>query len=211
VEHAKDWPKSVAKQVGARIAYFREGARDERGRKLTAQALADRCTELGLPIGRPAIAKMERGLRDTITVAELEVIARALKVSPADLMFPLGQAANVEVLPGEHMDTWDAVQWFSGLAPKPGRPPEGYEGVVHLYQLHHVILTNWLTAPRMGYPPRTEQEQAIRDSQVAASEISEAALRSVRADMRKRGLLPPRLPESVTWIDNGQEAPDVAH
>ena len=101
----------MAKQVGKRIAYFRERARDERGRKLTAKALADKCTELGLPIGRPAIAKMERGLRDTITVTGAGSDRARPERVPADLMFPLGQRETVELMPGEHMDTWEAVLW----------------------------------------------------------------------------------------------------
>jgi hypothetical protein len=188
VEHAKDWPKSVAKQIGARIAYFREQARDERGRKLTAQGLAARCTELGLPIGRPAIAKMERGLRDTITVTELHVLAKALNVSPADLMFPLGQAAEVEVLPGEHVDTWDAVLWFSGFAEKPGRPDEDDEGVVHLYQVHHVIMQEW--RGRWAGP--------------SAERMGVTGLRRVRAEIQRRGLLLPPLPPDLAYVDNGE-------
>lgn len=188
MEHAKDWPKSVAKQIGARIAYFRELARDDRGRKLTAQALADRCTDLGLPIGRPAIAKMERGLRDTITVAELEIIARALNVSPADLMFPLGQAAEVEVLPGQHVDTWDAVLWWSGFAHQRSlTPTEDYAGIVHLYQVHQLILDDWRS-------PKAQE----------AERVARRWLQAVRAEMKRRELMLPPLPPSLAYVDNGE-------
>lgn len=190
MEHAKDWPKSVAKQAGERIAYFRERTRDERGRKLTAQALSDKCADLGLPIGRPAIAKLERGLRETITVGELYVLAKALSVSPADLVFPLGQAADVEVLPGEHMGTWDAVLWFSGFASSPGLADEDYEGVVHLYQVHHVILQDWRGGQWAG--PSAERNGVI-------------GLRHVRADMRRRGLLLPELPAGLAYVDSGEQ------
>jgi transcriptional regulator with XRE-family HTH domain len=185
----------VATQVGERIAYFRERARDERGRKLTAQGLADRCTELGLPIGRPAIAKMERGLRDTITVAELEVISRALSVSPADLMFPLGQRETVELLPGYHVPTWTAVMWFGGFSARVGRPPPVLQAsVVHLYQVHHWYLQDWDLAG-------SEHRRTIV-----------TGLRGIRAEMRERGLLLPELSGDIAdAVGNGQDAPDVSH
>jgi hypothetical protein len=200
VEHAKDWPKSVAKQVGARIAYFRERARDERGRRLTAQALADRCTALGLPVGRPAIAKMERGLRDTITVAELHVLAKALNVSPADLVFPLGQAAEVEVLPGEHTGTWDAVLWFSGLTMRPGRPGHDGSSVVHLYEQHYSIVLDWQFLQGQLADPDSE----LRKLAAANQRTTVTALRAVRAAMRDRDLLPPPLPPELAQVDNGE-------
>jgi transcriptional regulator with XRE-family HTH domain len=188
VEHAKDWPKSVAKRVGQRVAYFRAQATDERGRKLTAQALADRCAGLGLPLGRPTIAKLEKGLRETITVGELHVLAKALNVSPADLVFPVGEAAEVEILPGEHMATWDAVLWSSGFAEQPGRPDEDYQGVIHLYQVHHVIMQEW--RGRWAGP--------------SAERMGVTGLRRVRKEIKDRGLLLPPLPPELAYIDNGE-------
>jgi transcriptional regulator with XRE-family HTH domain len=189
VEHAKDWPKSVAKRVGKRVAYFRARATDERGHKLTAQALANRCTDLGLPLGRPTIAKLEKGLRETITVGELQVLAKALSVSPADLVFPLGQAADVEVLPGEYVGTWDAVQWFSGSR-MPHRPADGEASLIHLYQLHDVILQEWWPAEKAAGP--------------GGKHLVADMLRTVRTDMRRRDLLLPDLPPSLAYIDNGE-------
>jgi transcriptional regulator with XRE-family HTH domain len=202
VEHAKDWPASVAKRVGERVAFFRAQATDERGRKLTAQALADRCGELGLPLGRPTIAKLEKGLRETITVGEVQILAKALDVSPADLVFPIGQAAEVEVLPGQHVDTWDAVQWFSGFADRPGVPADDGAGLVHLYQLHHVILQEW-PKPFQGWVDDPGHE-AYRNAWAASERMAVASLRTVRATMRERGLVLPTLPPHLAYVDNGE-------
>ena len=116
MEHGPDWPARVAASVGRRVAYFRERTTDEHGRKLTAQALADRCAQLGLPLARPTIAKLEKGFRETITVGEVQVLARALGVSPLMLLFPLGQAETAEVLPGKNVTPFDAMQWFADEA-----------------------------------------------------------------------------------------------
>lgn len=197
MEHAKDWPKSVAKRVGERVAFFRARATDERGRKLTAQALADRCKDLGVPLARPTIAKLEKGLRETITVGELHVLAKALSVSPADLVFPLGEAAEVEVLPGQHTDTWDAVQWFSGLAPLPGLSADDGAGVVHLYQQHHAIVTDWEFVQGLLQDP----DSALHKTAASAQRTTVTGLRIVRAAMRDRGLILPELPSGLAFVD----------
>jgi transcriptional regulator with XRE-family HTH domain len=197
VEHGQDWQSQVTAQIGARIAYFRERARDERGRKLTAQALADKCTELGLPVGRPAIAKLEKGLRQTITVGELQVISRALNVSPADLMFPLGQRGTVELMPGHHVDTWKAVQWWSGFADRPGLPADDGAGMVYLYQQHYMIVQDWEFLQGLLRDPDSE----LHASAAANQRTTLAALRTVRAAMRDRGLIPPELPPALASVD----------
>lgn len=188
MERGNDWTVRVAKEVGKRVAYFRELATDDRGRPLSVQALSDRCGKLGLPLGRPAISKLENGLRQSITVDETIVLARALNVSPADLVFPLGQSSSYELLPGQHTGTWEAVLWFSGMAAEPGQPADDDAGVVHLYQLHAVILQEWRGGRAAG--PSSER-------------MAVAALRTVRAEMRKRALLLPELPSWLAWVDNG--------
>jgi transcriptional regulator with XRE-family HTH domain len=193
VEHAKDWQTATTAQIGERIAYFRARAKDAQGRKLTAQGLADKCTELGLPIGRPAIAKLEKGLRETITVAELEVIARALSVSPADLVFPLGERATVELMPGYHVDTWKAVLWWSGFAARVGHPsPAHSAGNVHLYQIHYQYLDDWrMTLPQHDVEPRR---------------TIITGLRGIRSEMAERDLMLPELPEDIAAAINGEAA-----
>lgn len=186
MEHGADWQLEATARIGARIAYFRERAKDPQGRRLTAQVLADMCTELGLTIGRPAIAKLEKGLRQTITVGELQIIARALKVSPADLMFPLGQEPTVEQLPGLHRDTWSAVLWWSGMAARPGRPAPAIEaGVVHLYQVFYQLLEDWTFAG-----------EAHRRTILTG-------LHGIRRDLADRGLIVPALPSEVAAALNG--------
>jgi transcriptional regulator with XRE-family HTH domain len=215
VEHAKDWPKSVAKQVGQRVAYFRARAKDERGRKLTAQGLSDRCKALGLELGRPTIAKLEKGLRETITVGEVQVLAAALHVSPIQLLFPLGAGTEtVQMLPGLPIDTLDAISWFTGRAVLiPG--PDGLRVAraadpadLDLYTAHRELVDWW--------PPGQGQvSSAIWASSMTPEEekrwrefvISEQRLREIRALMRERGLTLPPLRPDMAWID-GQVGAD---
>ncbi|MCZ9344665.1 helix-turn-helix transcriptional regulator, partial [Streptomyces sp. TRM76130] len=81
----QDWNTRTTKRVGGAIAE----ARKRRG--LTAQGLADATRAAGYAIDRSVIAKIEKGLRQSISVAELVVIARALGVPPVLLLYPLGE------------------------------------------------------------------------------------------------------------------------
>lgn len=195
MEHAKDWSRSVAKQVGERIAYFREQARDERGRRLTVQALAERCTDLGLPLGRPTIAKLENGIRETITVGELQVLAKALGVPPVLLLFPLGRAATVEVLPGEHADTLDALAWFTGSA-----DPD-----IELFRAHKALVEAWPPGQDGPVPTAlmTGDMTAEEERRWRQAVLVQQQLRQTRAFIRERGLTPPGLHPDLAWIDSG--------
>jgi transcriptional regulator with XRE-family HTH domain len=103
-----DWERELARGVGKRIAYYR------RERRVSAETLAAACTALGLPMSRPVIAKIENQLRGVLTVAELLVIAQALQVPPAALLFGHGLDDAIQVLPGNSMSPWKALQWFAG-------------------------------------------------------------------------------------------------
>jgi len=76
-----------------------EVRRHRDAQKISAQQLADRCTDLGLPIKRSVIANLETGHRETVTVPELLVLGAALNVSPALLAIPVGRSESVEILP----------------------------------------------------------------------------------------------------------------
>lgn len=113
MEQQRDWSSRIAARVGRQVAHFR--AHPVTGdKRMSAQALADRCAALGLPLDRAVIAKLEKGLRQTITVGEVLVLAQALGVAPLLLVFPVGQEEFTEVLPGREVPTWHAAKWFAG-------------------------------------------------------------------------------------------------
>src|SRR5579859_4465696 len=98
--------------------------RKERG--LSAQELADRCEQLGLAIPRPVLSNLENGRRESVSIAELLVLAAALGVSPILLIAPLGRKPDIEILPGRVLLVPDAAWWFTGQAELanggPGQP-----------------------------------------------------------------------------------------
>ncbi|MET9818370.1 helix-turn-helix transcriptional regulator [Streptomyces sp. NPDC006355] len=93
----------------------RELRRHRTARKMSAQQLADECARLGHPgLQRTVISNIENGRRRDITVPDVLVLAAALEVAPAALVFPAGYAAEVEYLPGRTGAPLEAVDWFAG-------------------------------------------------------------------------------------------------
>jgi transcriptional regulator with XRE-family HTH domain len=108
-EAAKAWELELAGRVGAAVAARRKAL------KLTAQQLAERTKELGYPITRVAISKIEGNMRaGKLDVAELVVLAVALEIPPALLLIPGFPDGDVELLPGRGADSVEAMKWMSG-------------------------------------------------------------------------------------------------
>lgn len=193
--------------------------------RVTAQQLADRIAELGGKLSRQAISKIENGDRG-VSLDELLLIARALRVPPALLLFPIGRADEVGVLPGVGVYPGAALRWFTGEARFP-TPPEPIEGVdpdkvsvslrdpeegweqgaapALLFREHQQLVREWWAIPpRLRELPfgTPEEKQATRDAQWARVM---ADLRRVHEEMRRHGLTPPPIPKELT---ENSERPD---
>jgi len=100
-----------AEALHGRIAHAIRTARQGR---MSAQQLADETERLGYGISRSQIANYESGRKQSLDVAELLVIAAALKVPPVTLLFGGPPDADVEILPGWIKPTYFGIAWFSG-------------------------------------------------------------------------------------------------
>lgn len=210
-----DWQERLAAVVAWQVRRYRKL------RGLSAQQLADRCSELGFPLKRSVIANFESGRRTTVTVAELIVLAKALQVAPSMLVFPLGAADTVELLPGQRVPTWPAVQWFTGRSGFPPRPGDtrsllDMERVTRpfrIYATHDQLLAEWDEHMRhiqvLRQVPEDEgsgrREEQIRLREQAMLKV-EAALRKHRSTMRRLDWQLPPLPPELAHID---DLPDV--
>ncbi|RDB49348.1 helix-turn-helix domain-containing protein [Tsukamurella tyrosinosolvens] len=79
---------------------------------LSAVKVAERTRELGTPVHRVALGKIEAGTRDA-TLPELVAIATALDTAPLALLFP-NVLEDTEVLPERTLPDLDALRWFLG-------------------------------------------------------------------------------------------------
>src|SRR5258708_28570429 len=122
------WAAREAAGIGQRVARRRAAMR------LSAQQVADRSADLGMPgLTRQVLARLETGRRESVSTAELAVIAAALETAPLLLLYPGGPAETVEVLPGNQAPPYDAARCGGGEAalsarrhiapPTPPAPP----------------------------------------------------------------------------------------
>lgn len=102
------WAKDLHKRVGASIRQARAG------RGMSAQQVADKTASLGYPVSRSQIANYESGRKQSLDIAELLVIAATLDVPPVSLLLGGHPDREVEVLPGQTMQTTAALARFSG-------------------------------------------------------------------------------------------------
>lgn len=210
----KDFNARVAERVGKQVASAREGIG---GRRMTAQALANRTAELGQPLDRSVIAKLEKGLRQTITVAELLVLARALDVPPATLLFPLDQS-EVELLPGEERGVWPSLLWLTGEAPYPEETaphtePRRWEAppALALFRQHEQLVREALAAGGRAaeYRLQATLSEGSTRAQLEAAAHADAELtrtlgdtiRALRRSLRAVNHEPPPLPKEFRSLD----------
>ena len=102
-----------SEQLTARIAAEIKRLRGER----SAQWLSDRTAEFGHRVSRSTISDMEVGRRTRLELSEMIVMARALNVPPALLLYPQQPSGMVEVVPGVRVPSRQALTWFSGDEP----------------------------------------------------------------------------------------------
>lgn len=121
----EEWRSAWTSLVGQEVARVR------RQQGMSAQALAEACTELGVPMQRGSITKLENGHRKGVDVHDVVAIATALGVAPAELLFPGAQDdAEIEYLPGETIPAARAWNLFHG---------DDSPATVRLHQAHHHV------------------------------------------------------------------------
>jgi transcriptional regulator with XRE-family HTH domain len=114
-EGAKEFELARAGWFGHAVSWRRKAL------NLTASELSRRTVELGYPISRVAIAKIESNLRSgKVDVAEVLVLSAALDIPPVLLLFPqFSTDGRGVVLPGVLAKEDEAVRWLSGQVPVP--------------------------------------------------------------------------------------------
>jgi transcriptional regulator with XRE-family HTH domain len=114
-EGAKEFELARAGWFGNAVSWRRKAL------NLTASELSRRTVEMGYPISRGAIAKIESNLRSgKVDVVEVLVLSAALDIPPVLLLFPqFSTDGRGAVLPGVLAKEDEAVRWMSGQVPLP--------------------------------------------------------------------------------------------
>lgn len=213
---SETWVGEVAALLAAQVKHYRK----QRG--MTAAQLSEACAALGADVPTSVINNLETGRRASFDVAELLVVAKALDVAPLLLLFPVGRQETVRVLPDRVLPVWEAAAWFTDEtplthAPAPGTP----RAVIDSFRQHADAVTTALTSQRLlGEQQRkantTLNETRRQDHLRSADQLGQLllqdaqALRSLRAEMRSAGLLPPALPQDLAFVDNDEDEDALA-
>lgn len=116
-----DQPAAPGQVLASQVRAWRER------RSLSAQALADRVTDLGGTLSRAAISRIENNDRG-VSLDEWLQLAHALAVPPPLLFCDLGSGRDVAIASGAVMHPWLVWEWVTGEAP----PTVSGRGVVRI-------------------------------------------------------------------------------
>lgn len=105
--------RTVGQVVAERVRHYRS----ERG--WTQEQLADEMGQLGYPINRATLAKLENGgtRAANVPLAEVLALAAALDVPPVLLFVPLGSNEDVAVVPKARLHPFYVFRWVIGEVP----------------------------------------------------------------------------------------------
>lgn len=180
----ESWQAALTKSVATQIRRWRL----QRG--LSAQQLSDRCGELGHAIPRPVLSNIETGRRESITLAELLIIAAALDVPPLVLISPPIDEEAIEILPDQRVVLWQVVGWFMGVGPPTAESTTGRNPIVQM-------VLSQLSRTAIGVTPDGTAVEGLGESIAKV----QALLVYIRSDlvqtMRDRGEEPPPLPPEL--------------
>ncbi|MEE1819325.1 helix-turn-helix transcriptional regulator [Streptomyces sp. SP18ES09] len=104
------------------VSVIARRVKEVRGRKgLTAQELADKLRDAGVPWDRATVTKLETRRRQNVSVVEFLALARALDVAPVHLLVTLGEG-QYQVTPNEAVPAVRARGWVRGEDSMRGDP-----------------------------------------------------------------------------------------
>ncbi|MYX39081.1 MULTISPECIES: helix-turn-helix transcriptional regulator [unclassified Streptomyces] len=187
MEQSPDWTARVSRTIAHEVRRHRTG------RGMSAQQLADACEALGAPMPRTVISNLENGRRGSITVAEVMVLAAALDVPPATLVFPVGHVDEVEYLPGQSVPPLAAVEWWHGLLAPASSPlallRRHRDLEVRIRNLYRGIWEQAIAEYQWHGEPDGPEAEAARD---VARDLT-TQLHELRDEIARRGLRLPAL------------------
>lgn len=179
IRHVADNDNGWAEQLTARIGAGVKRRRTELG--LSAQAVADRTSELGHPIGRGAIARLETGARGMVEVAELFVLSEALETSPVALLWFDAPDTPTAYLPGYESYAGDGFLWTIGERPpstnsERGTPGESERQFARLGALRRLIDARraLVRLSQSRHPSRSGQQRVEVDMTTLYTELERA-------------------------------------
>lgn len=133
-----------------------------------------------MPIQRSVLANLESGRRTTVTIAEVLVLAAALNVPPAILVFPVGQTETVEMLPDFPAEALEAVDWLAGVRPRDSQHPFS-RNALFLYRRHRQLARSLRNQLREREDVRAEYIAASGEKEALTTQLDYAKAQARQA------------------------------
>jgi transcriptional regulator with XRE-family HTH domain len=112
-------PTTFEQTAARRVRYLRERL------GWSQRDLADRLRNLGAPIDRASVARLETGKRG-LSVDEAMRLAAALNVAPVHLLVDPDGDEPVQATPTDQLTPAEARDWIRGAMPLVSQDPRGY-------------------------------------------------------------------------------------
>lgn len=196
-----EWSADLTRSIAGNLRRCRKAKR------WSARELSETCDVLGYPIPRTTISDLENGRRLFLSVAELLMLARALEVSPLELVFPQDQDEDVRLSPEEWFPSVDAARWWSG-APMDGVARDAVSDYTQrhgddpdsLFEQHERLITAIRYCYRCAKGAQTHDgaDKARVDLQAQVQRLDR-----LRRSIRGTGYVPPRLPDDLAYLEAG--------
>lgn len=183
--------------------------RERKAQGLSVQQLSDRCTELGYPIARRVLSKMENGERSNISIPELMAIAEALGVAPLDLIYsPYSAGDAVDRLPNNSTIEEEARDRFIKYQRSGSSFPSSVTAGTRF------LLDNWLrlvgdceqVIQRITNPETENSYLPHLDRRLM---VQLGSVQRMQRTLDAEGVSAPPLPESIAEVME-QRADDIA-
>ncbi|MCX4745984.1 hypothetical protein OG455_10675 [Kitasatospora sp. NBC_01287] len=199
-------PSALTLRVG-------EAIRAGRARKnFSAPQLATLCADLGVPIPKTGINKIETGLRGSLKLEEAIAIAHALDMPLVSLIVPLG-GPEVDLLPNLRLAAWDAAKLITGEDSADSEPEGSPRAILEMFREHEVDVRTALISTRGARDWRAQAgkspigSQRYEELSRQTTEFERLAhgdcqrLLHTRERMRVLDICPAPLPDELDFID----------
>jgi len=204
----EEWSTTLVTRVSGEVRRQRKRV------GMSTEALAKACSNLGVPIAANTITNFETGRRVSLKLEELLAYAHALRIPLVSLLFPLDGPQEVSVLPDLVLSTWEAVQWACGAEQLPGSAAEGSpRELLDAFREHEALVRTAMVSFDLSAERRRAATQTLdvtRASELASDATQFElifqrdcrALAASRGALHGRGLVPPKLPEALAFVDS---------
>jgi transcriptional regulator with XRE-family HTH domain len=158
------WEEALHKRIAGAIRDAR------RQRRMSANELADETERLGYGVSRSQIANYESGRKKSLDVAELIVLAAALRVPPLQLLFPDEPDDDIEMLPGQRTSRLQAIVSFTG-GPGPMWPSQKVADLTETLQQLSDAIAGLRPAGEFPYGLYTDGRAVVRADPTAGADV----------------------------------------